>query len=162
MTKKERRNEIKIRQVFEVEIFQDVRSASKNISNAYDKGHKDRSQRKQHSLRSKSSKYKDVSQVTGSVGYSRVKSIPACDHQRKPKSTVGYKLVFNTPTATTSENDQQHLQEQERNNIFKADIKGNVATLSEPFVPNTRVGKSRYGQNAGYDQIRLNIGYIWG
>ena len=78
-----------------MKIYQDVQSASKNIRNAYDKGHKDRSQRckrckdaKQHGLRSKSCKDKDVSQVTASVGYNRVKLIAESDHYRKPESRL--------------------------------------------------------------------------
>ena len=55
-----------------MKIYQDVQSASKNISNAYNKGHKDRSQGKQQSFSSRSSKDKDVTQVTSSVGYNRV------------------------------------------------------------------------------------------
>ena len=64
---------------------------------------------------------------------------------RKPESRVGYKPVFNTPAATATENDQQQLQQQERNNTFKDDIRRNVPRLPAPFVPNAGVGKLRYG-----------------
>ena len=42
---------------------------------------------------------------------------------------------------------------------FKAGIKGKVPRLPESFVPNTWVKNSRYGQNAGYNQVALNTGY---
>lgn len=76
-------NKRKIKKVTERELYQDVQSASKNTSNAYNKCLKDKSRRKQHSLRSISSKDKYVSQITASVGYKRVKSVPESNHDKK-------------------------------------------------------------------------------
>ena len=51
------------------------------------------------------------------------------------------------------------MQQQGRNRTFKSDTKRYVPRLPEPFVPNRVVGKPRYGQNAGYNQVGLNVGY---
>ena len=54
-------------------------------SNAYNKAHRDRSKRKQYSLRSRSSKIEDVSQVTVLLDYNRVKLIPESDNYKKTR-----------------------------------------------------------------------------